>query len=187
LSARAAAVVAWCGMRGTVTLAAALALPIAVQGGRPFPYRDLILFTSFAVVIATLVLQGATLRPLILWLQLRDDGTVEREVRLARRETLRAALSAAASSPGAEAADVVRKRYEFLLRRAEKELASGDGIEPAATDAQLIRVATAAERQRLSSLRADGTIGDAAFQRVEQELDLEELDLEQLLRTGDPP
>jgi len=187
LSARAAAVIAWCGMRGTVTLAAALALPIAVQGGRPFPYRDLILFTSFAVVIATLVLQGATLRPLILWLQLRDDGTVEREVRLARRETLRAALSAAASSPGAEAADVVRKRYEFLLRRAEKELASGDGIEPAATDAQLIRVATAAERQRLSSLRADGTIGDAAFQRVEQELDLEELDLEQLLRTGDPP
>jgi CPA1 family monovalent cation:H+ antiporter len=48
-------------------------------------------------------------------------------------------------------------------------------------------VATAAERQRLSSLRADGTIGDAAFQRIEQELDLEELDLEQLLRTGDPP
>jgi CPA1 family monovalent cation:H+ antiporter len=189
LSARAAAVVAWCGMRGTVTLAAALALPIAVQGGRSFPYRDLILFTSFAVVIVTLVLQGATLRPLILSLKLRDDGLVEREVRLARRETLRAALSAAASSPGAEAADLVRKRYELLLRRAETELASErtDAGEADAADARLIRVATAAERQRLSSLRADGTIGDAAFQRIEQELDLEELDLEQLLRTGDPP
>jgi CPA1 family monovalent cation:H+ antiporter len=172
-------------MRGTVTLAAALALPTAVGGGTSFPYRDLILFTSFAVVIGTLVLQGVTLRPLITRLQLRDDGSVEREVRLARLETLRAALSAAASSPGGEAADLVRRRYQLLLRRAETELVSGDGTEPAPTDAQLIRVATAAERRRLSSLRADGTIGDAAFQRVEQELDLEELDLEQLLRTGD--
>jgi CPA1 family monovalent cation:H+ antiporter len=185
LSPRAAAVVAWCGMRGTVTLAAALALPTAVVGGTSFPYRDLILFTSFAVVIGTLVLQGVTLRPLITRLQLRDDGSVEREVRLARLETLRAALSAAASSPGGEAADLVRRRYQLLLRRAETELVSGDGTEPAPIDAQLIRVATAAERRRLSSLRADGTIGDAAFQRVEQELDLEELDLEQLLRTGD--
>jgi CPA1 family monovalent cation:H+ antiporter len=127
------------------------------------------------------------LRPLLRWLQLRDDGSVEREVRLARRETLRAALSTAGSSPGAEAAQFLRTRYELLLRRAETELASGHGVEPSASDAELIRAAIAVERQRLSSLRADGTIGDAAFQRVEQDLDLEELDLEQLLRAGDAP
>ena len=74
LSPRAAAVVAWCGMRGTVTLAAALALPTAAGGGTPFPQRDIILFTSFAVVVGTLVLQGVTLRPLITRLRLRDDG-----------------------------------------------------------------------------------------------------------------
>ena len=88
LTARGAAVVGWCGMRGTVTLAAALALP---DGGAPFPYRDLILVTAFGVVLGTLVLQGLTLRPLLLRLRLEDDGTVEREVRLARVETLRAA------------------------------------------------------------------------------------------------
>lgn len=184
VDARSAAVVGWCGMRGTVTLAAALALPVA------FPYRDLILFTSFAVVLVTLVLQGATLRPLLVRLQLEDDGEVEREVRLARVETLRAALTATAECPGAETAELVRRRYELLLRRAEEEYAHGDGRpagEPAipaelAADARVIRVATAAERRRLTALRADGTIGDAAFQLIEQELDLEELDLQQLVR-----
>src|SRR3954451_3324638 len=81
LTARGAAVVGWCGMRGTVTLAAALALPAGGDGGSPFPYRDLILVTAFSVVLGTLVIQGLTLRPLLLWLRLEDDGAVEREVR----------------------------------------------------------------------------------------------------------
>ncbi|MCU1348465.1 MAG: Na+/H+ antiporter, partial [Acidobacteria bacterium] len=187
LSPRAAAVVGWCGMRGTVTLAAALALPAA------FPNRDLVLFTAFAVVLGTLVLQGATLRPLLSLLQLKDDGTVEGEVRLARVETLRAALAACDASAGAETAELVRRRYELMLRRAEAELANGqpgqddeidvDGRWRALPeDASVVRASTAAERTRLSALRSDGTIGDAAFQQVEQELDWEELDLEQLVR-----
>jgi NhaP-type Na+/H+ or K+/H+ antiporter len=73
-------------MRGTVTLAAALALPVGGEGGAPFPYRDLILVTAFGVVLGTLVLQGLTLRPLLLRLRLEDDGAVDREVRLARVE-----------------------------------------------------------------------------------------------------
>ncbi|MFP5247168.1 MAG: cation:proton antiporter, partial [Thermoanaerobaculia bacterium] len=101
LPPRAAAVVGWCGMRGTVTLAAALALPTN------FPYRDLIFFTSFAIVLGTLVLQGMTLRPLMSWLQLEDDGSVEAEVRVARVETLRAALAASRECPGAETAELV--------------------------------------------------------------------------------
>jgi monovalent cation/hydrogen antiporter len=100
LSPRAAALVGWCGMRGIVTLAAALALPTGGEGGTPFPYRDLILFTAFSVVLGTLVLQGLTLRPLMARLRLDDEGEVEREVRLARIATLRAALAATAAPAG---------------------------------------------------------------------------------------
>ena len=172
LSGRAAAIVGWCGMRGTVTLAAALALPIN------FPHRDLIFFTSFAVVLVTLVVQGMTLRPLITWLDVRDDGTVQREVQLARVETLRAALDAARNRAGGESAELLRRRYELRLRRAQGNNAAGD-----AEDAAVGRAATAAERQRLIELRDDGTIGDAAFQQVEQELDLRELELLEVAHT----
>ena len=186
LSPRAAAVVGWCGMRGTVTLAAALALPTGSEGGVPFPYRDLILVTAFGVVLGTLVFQGLTLRPLLLRLRLEDDGTVDREVRLARIETLRAAAQAAAACPGAETAELVKHRYELQLRRAEEEngaperAADADGRE---ADAGVVRAATEAARRRLVALRADGTIGDAAFQRVEEELDWADLDWAQFLRT----
>lgn len=171
LSGRAAWVVGWCGMRGTVTLAAALALPVG------FPFRDLIFFTSFAVVFVTLVVQGMTLRPLLQWLDLHDDGSVEREVRLARVESLRAALEAATAFAGNESADLLRRRYELRLRRAE------GGQDEDGNDAEVIRVATAAERRRLVELRDDGTIGDPAFQQVEQEMDLRELDLMEIERT----
>jgi Na+/H+ antiporter len=183
LDARGAAVVGWCGMRGTVTLAAALALPTG------FPYRDLILVTAFGVVLGTLVFQGLTLRPLLLRLRLEDDGTVDCEVRSARVETLRAAMEAAAACPGAETAELVHHRYDLQLRRAEEELgapeeaaADTDGQK---ADADVVRAATEAARRRLLALRADGTIGDAAFQRVEEELDWADLDWAQFLRTAD--
>ncbi len=193
LSGRGAAVVGWCGMRGIVTLAAALALPTS------FPFRDLILTTAFGVVLGTLVLQGLTLRPLMVRLRLEDDGTVDREVRLARVETMRAALTAAAAYPGAETADLVRQRYELQLRRAEKDQVgdranasdSGDhGIAEATDgrgdDAGVVHAATEAQRRRLVALRAAGIIGDAAFQRLEEELDWAELDWANLVRSGEP-
>jgi len=168
LSGRAAYVAGWCGMRGIVTLAAALALPVS------FPQRDLIFFTAFAVVLVTLVVQGMTLRPLLLWLDVRDDGSIEREVQLARVETLRAALDAANASGGGESAELLRRRYEWRLRRAQ-------GNDDSHVDeAEVVRAATAAERRRLVELRDDGTIGDAAFQQVEQELDLRELELQEI-------
>lgn len=165
LSGRAAYIAGWCGMRGTVTLAAALALPVH------FPYRDLIFFTSFAVVLVTLVVQGMTLRPLLLWLDVRDDGSVEREVQLARVETLRAALEAVEGCEGGESAELFRRYYALQLRRAE------GNAEVESRDDDVMRVANGAERTRLIELRDDGTIGDAAFQQVEQELDLKELNL----------
>ena len=170
LSAPAALVVGWCGMRGTVTLAAALALPT------DFPHRDLILTAAFGVTLGTLVLQGLTLRPLLLRLRLEDDGSVDREVRFARVETLRAAAAAAASCPGGEEAELVRHRYALQLRRAEAPTppsAANGGVESA--DAAVVHAAIGAQRQRLVALRADGTIGDAAFQRVEEELDWAQL------------
>jgi Na+/H+ antiporter len=188
LSKRAAALIGWCGMRGIVTLAAALALPTGGSEGPPFPHRDLVLFIAFSVVLGTLVVQGMTLRPLLNRLQLQDDGSVEREVRLARVETLRAALAATAQEAGQEMSALLRRRYELMLRRAEAELASDGRANHGATaedrafevDAGIVHAATSAERRRLVALRADGTIGDAAFQRVEQELDLKEMDLQQL-------
>jgi CPA1 family monovalent cation:H+ antiporter len=196
LSGRAAVVAAWCGMRGTLTLAAALALPAADHGTAGFPGRDVILFAAVAVVLSTLVLQGVTLRPLLAIVKLDDDDQVEREVRLARVETLRAALEASADCEGAETADLVRRRYELLLRRAEADVAQAVGERDRAAeeqaahirsvidaDAAVVRVATTAERRRLMALRDDGTIGDAAFQVVQQELDWAELDMDQLVRT----
>ena len=202
LTGRAAAVIGWCGMRGTVTLAAALALPTGGGNVAPFPYRDLILVTAFGVVLGTLVVQGLTLRPLMLRLHLEEDDSVDREVRLARVETLRSAVEAAGSCPGAETAELVRHRYQLELRRAEEEVeragADGGGAAPADTevnaagepnddadaDAAVVRAATQAQRRRLIALRSDGTIGDAAFQRVQEELDWAELDWAQLLRAG---
>lgn len=185
LTARQAVVVGWCGMRGTVTLAAALALPA------DFPYRDLILVTAFGVVLGTLVLQGLTLRPLLLRLGLEDDGTVDREVHLARIEGLRAAVGAIAERPRTEAAELIRQRYELQLHRASGDGASGTteehdptGASERDADASAVRAATQAQRRRLVSLRADGTIGDTAFQRLEEELDWAELDWAQILRSG---
>jgi monovalent cation/hydrogen antiporter len=187
LSAPAAAVVGWCGMRGTVTLAAALALPTVEHGGAEFPYRDLIIVTAFGVVLGTLVLQGLTLRPLLLRLGLEDDGSVEREVRLARVESLRAALAAAEACPGAETAALVRHRYDLQLTRAEAAAANPAtplDADVQDADAAVVRAATHAQRRRLVALRADGTIGDAAFQRVEEELDWAELDWARMVEVG---
>ena len=178
ISRRAATVVAWCGMRGIVTLAAALALPAGGAGSSPFPFRDFILFTAFCVVLGTLVVQGLTLRPLMRWLGIRDDGSVDREVRLARAETTKAGLATlqSAGSDG-EMLDFLRRKYKARLRRAE----TPDGeLEPAESDgwrrfhgAQ--RRAQVEERRTLSDLRARGVIGDDAFHQVEEELDWAEV------------
>jgi monovalent cation/hydrogen antiporter len=178
-------------MRGTVTLAAALALPTT------FPHRDLILSTAFGVTLGTLVLQGLTLRPLITFLGLEDDGSVDREIRLARVETLRAAVDAITSLAVTGNAGLIRDRYAVQLQRAEEE-AADDRHAPAPpaargdearrtteqeTEATAIRAATDAERRRLMGLRSSGTIGDAAFQRIEEELDWAELGWAHFLRT----
>src|SRR5882762_402383 len=129
-------VVSWAGMRGIVTLAAALALP----DGTPetaFPYRDLIILCAFCVVLTTLVIQGLTLRPLLAVLGMKDDGSVDREVRLARAETARAALRVLAEErDGHPSIDVLRSEYEARARTAERAAPAGESGETRMTGLQ---------------------------------------------------
>ncbi|RYZ77868.1 MAG: Na+/H+ antiporter [Proteobacteria bacterium] len=184
-----AALVGWCGMRGTVTLAAALALPLG------FPQRDLILATAFGVTVGTLVLQGLTLRPLLKRLNLKDDGAVDREIRLARYKSASAAVAAVAGHEETETTVLVRKSYELQVRTAAAELAKDSASPTQVSDAAkhsltslgedsndggALQKAISAQRQELVNLRANNTIGDTAFQRVEEEVDWMELGWAQL-------
>jgi CPA1 family monovalent cation:H+ antiporter len=164
---RGAIVVSWCGMRGIVTLAAALALPEHTGKG-PFPDRDLILLCAFSVVFATLVAQGFTLRPLLTRFKLKDDGGAEKELSLARTLALQAALDVLKTDSSA-AAEALRLEYEEALRQA----ADGpDGRAPERLSGdQSRRRAVNASRSAIFQARARGEIGDQAFHRVEEDLD----------------
>jgi len=174
-SARSAAAISWCGMRGTVTVAAALALPVT------FPHRDLLLFTAFAVVLITLVVQGATLSPLMRALRLEDDGTVEREVRLAQAETALAALATLEQAGSDELVAVLARKYRSRLSPGGAD-SSADAMpnNDLLAYANSLREAQAAERRALLDLRAHGVIGDDAFHEVEEQLDRAELHAETL-------
>jgi CPA1 family monovalent cation:H+ antiporter len=170
-------------MRGTVTLAAALALPVQ-DGSQPgFPHRDFVLFTAFCVVLVTLVLQGMTLSPLIGRLALDDDGAVDHELRLAREATARAGLDTLdVAGDGDAEAHWLRHRYELRLQRYQG-LAPEPGIgEDGAAVTQPLQRALAAERRVLRDLRARGVIGDDAFHRVEEELDWADLNADSMAR-----
>ncbi|HUN72345.1 MAG TPA: sodium:proton antiporter [Steroidobacteraceae bacterium] len=191
-------IVSWCGMRGIVTLAAAMALPDG-SASAPFPYRDLILFCAFAVVLVTLVLQGMTLRPLMAWVGLKDDGAVDQEVRLARAETARAALKALDGPHPSPALETLRREYEARIRLGEAQSAEHPrttrrpGAPPPGTAsgalppepptlAESLRRAVAAQRNALVELRARSIIGDDAFHLAEEELDLIELTADERVR-----
>ena len=157
-------IVAWCGMRGIVTLAAALALPAAGPDGG-FPFRDLIVLTAFSVVIGTLLVQGLTLRPLLLAVDVHDDDLVNREVALARTRAIQAAIEVLGSDTSPPAAAV---REELRERLAS---ASRGARSPRTPHDRLRRGAVASARETLLHLRDSGAIGDDAFHIVEEELD----------------
>jgi len=172
---RRSAVVAWCGMRGIVTLAAALALPDGSGQMAAFPYRDLIVLTAFAVVLGTLVIQGLTLRPLVLMLRLDDDEATEDEASAGRQEMLKSALESLSESDSA-VASALRREFSDLLARVDGS--SGLSQEAREVEAELRADARAAARETLVQLRMTGAIGDATFQQLEAELDMIELDTE---------
>ena len=154
-------VISWAGMRGIVSLAAALALP---QG---FPFRDLIVLTAFSVVLGTLVIQGLTLKALLRALDLQDDDPVGREVSAARNRALSAGLESFASdrSPVAEAV-----RQEFVAHLGS-EGADSDAESPQSAHTDIHRRAIQAARQEVLAMRDNDEIGDDAFHQMEEELD----------------
>ena len=166
-SVRSGLIISWSGMRGIVSLAAALALPTAATGAA-FPFRDLIVITAFSVVLGTLVIQGLTLRPLIEALDLHDDDPVGREVDAGRNRALRAALATCADdmSPAAEA---VRQEFAAHLKPATSVEAEGSSRE---SDHEAVHQrAIAAARQVILEMRSTDDIGDDAFHQLELELD----------------
>jgi NhaP-type Na+/H+ or K+/H+ antiporter len=164
--------VSWAGMRGLVTVAAALALPEGGPGGGGFPHRDLIVLTAFCVVLGTLVFQGLTLRPLLQRLGLEDADPVGREVGRARAEAYGAAVETLKNDTS-EAADALRREFHAALAQAEVH---EEGLAPEGlpTDAPRRRAVHAA-RDRILAMRRDGRIGDDAFFVLEEELDWAEL------------
>lgn len=164
-------VISWCGMRGIVSLATALALPDGSRGTPVFPYRDLVLVGSFAVVLGTLVVQGLTLRPLLLWLRIGSDGAVEREVALARAATARAALAALELHGHSEIGAALSREYRNRLAglEAQRQAAMEPGF------GHFLAIAVAAERRALKELHLSDEIGEQAYQQVEEELDWAEI------------
>jgi monovalent cation/hydrogen antiporter len=150
--------ISWSGMRGIVSLAAALALPPA------FPFRDLILLTAFAVVLGTLVIQGLTLKPLLHALDLQDDDPVGQEVRVARERALHEAL---ASIENESSLTAVAVRQELTSHFSpDRATASSPS-----THTALHRRALESARKAVLDMRSRDEIGDDAFHRVEEELD----------------
>ena len=153
-------VISWAGMRGVVTLAAALALPPA------FPYRGVIVLTAFLVVVGTLVLQGLTLKPLLRALDLRDDDPVGHEVAAAREQALRAGL-ASFDHDRSPVAEAVRQEFVAHLRSTAD---TSDGMSGTAHTG-IHRAALRAARHAVLGMRDTGEIGDDAFHQIEEELD----------------
>ncbi|HET8698173.1 MAG TPA: cation:proton antiporter, partial [Gammaproteobacteria bacterium] len=172
-SARVSTLVSWSGMRGVVSLAAAVAVPRMIENGAPFPHRDLVILLAYGIVFVTLVGQGLTLPFLIRWLHIKPDGSETEEIRLARDAMRRAAtgavdkLVAEHGVPEQEAVAVKR----FFTSRAHARDQGTSGIDH---ETRLWLGVASAQRDALIDLWKDGTIGDDVLIRLERELDLAE-------------
>jgi monovalent cation/hydrogen antiporter len=179
-------VVAWSGMRGAVSLAAALALPLKTDAGVPFPERDLIIFLTFAVIFTTLVVQGLSLPKLIRRLGVTADETEDQEELRARLEATKAALAQIDALAGEEwtrdeTIERMRGMYEYRKRRfaARAGKIEDDGYEDRSLAyQQMVQAVLAAQREALVRLRNEGVISNEVMNRVVREFDLEESRLE---------
>jgi len=180
LGGRQVFIVGWTGMRGGISLAAALALPLVIENGNPFPQRDFIVFLTFCVILVTLVLQGLSLPPLVRALGLAGSAGPNCEEREARRLMIEAAVShleAEQPQTGEEPDEV----YEDLLDHYRRRLATLDVEEEDSEQVsghqryiELTREAAGIERETAVNLRNEGRINDQVLRVLERELDLTE-------------
>lgn len=173
--------VGWTGMRGAISLAAALALPYTVESGAPFPQRNLIIFVAFTTILTTLGIQGLSLIPLIKLLKLEGDGETKREISDARASILRAALDKIGEIDDggrADAKTLHRLESDYRLRLASVEGSVVEDGEPPDRDfpderalrLEIIRI----EREALHNLRRRGKLHEEGMRHLTRELDLEE-------------
>jgi len=179
---------AFTGVRGIVSLAAALAIPLTTANGQPFPGRDLILFLTFSVILVTLVGQGLMLPAVIRALGLVHAGRLERhtdtvEEYKARRQGIEAAierLDALASERDLveETVQPLRVYYTNRLKLAELRSDGDDGHRECAEQRDELELhLIAAERRRINELWRSGKLKDEARRRIEREFDLREAHL----------
>jgi monovalent cation/hydrogen antiporter len=186
LRMRNATVVAWAGMRGAVSLAAALAIPLETDTGAPFPGRELIIFLAFCVILVTLVGQGMTLPTLIRALGIEDDGGDAREEAKARKRAATAALARLEELTGEDwvqedTAGRLRGLYDFRVRRYGERFDDGsDGSNEARSLSyqRLRRELLDAERAAVLGLRREGVISDDVMNRVLRDIALEDVRLD---------
>jgi monovalent cation/hydrogen antiporter len=170
---RLSTLVSWCGMRGVVTLAAALALPTALPNGEPFPGRELVILLAFGIVFVTLVGQGLTLPPLLKVLRLEKDTSGDTESELAQEAMRRAAIQAVnrlVAEHGMPAHEAVAIKRFFNSKTLSRVT---DGLSPD-NEMRLWLGAAAAQREALIKLWQDGEIGDDVLSRFERQVDLAE-------------
>ena len=174
------ALVGWTGMRGVDSLAAALAVPLVVQSGTPFPDRDMIFFLTFVVIFGTLIVQGLSLAPLIRWLGIKDDRAWEKEERKARLKANQAAL--------ARLTDIAKTRtvnkpilqrltaeYEDRILQLENEVAENSEAVRGLYSKDFEQLAQAAldiESETILQLRNRRVINDEALRRIQRDIDL---------------
>jgi monovalent cation/hydrogen antiporter len=186
VGARERLVMSWSGMRGAVSLAAALALPLEGSPGQPFPERSLLIFLTFGVIFSTLVLQGLTLPSLIRRLGVRGDDEEEQEELSARLGATDAALErleelAAEEWTRNDTIDRVRGLYEYRRRRLSARVGTGEdeGYEDRSLAyQQLVRELLEAQRRAIVRFRNEGAISNDVMHRIERDLDLEDSRLE---------
>src|SRR5277367_4049342 len=174
--------IGWTGMRGVVSLAAALAIPLTIQSGDPFPDRDLILFLTFIVILATLVVQGLSLPLLIRWLGIKDDGSMEMEERDARLKANQAALArlneiGERDPAKADALQRLRIEYEDHILQVKGAEFGNAGTSLRLFSSEFERLSHEAlqvERRTILKLRNEDAISDEVLRRIQRDIDLAE-------------
>ena len=173
-------IMSWCGMRGIVSLAAALALPVIIPGGEPFPQRDSIVFITFVVIFATLVLQGLTLPPLIRGLKVGSDWSLLDEHARARQALGSAAAAAieklaAEENAAPELAERIHAEFADQIAHTTADAGGAPAQGPRAGLAGRLRqAALQAERQELLRIWRDNQISDDVLHYIEEDLDYQE-------------
>jgi Na+/H+ antiporter len=176
--------IAFTGIRGVVSLAAALSIPLTMSDGQPFPERNTVLFLTFCVILTTLLGQGSLLPLVFRRLGLVEQGRREREME--KQRELKARIDAVEATlarldelirrealPG-DLAQALRSRQEDRLRRLERRQETNGADDAVREEGEIDRQLIEAEREWINRLRHDGALSDEARRRIERELDLEE-------------